>query len=253
MKQMTTHFRRTPAPCRSFCLAIVAALGWLGHGPASGATTTSPETLIGTAQGFLEFTVEDYLQRSGIEGRYEVEVNRLDPRLRLAECDSDLTASLESPATPIGRVTVRVRCDGSSPWTVFVPAQVRLFRDVLVTVRPLKRGEVVGMQDLTLLERDVGLLGQGFLTAPEQAAGKTVTRPLLADQVLTPTHLQSSRVVRKGDQVLISANSGKVSVHMNGEALGDGAEGQQVRVRNLSSQRIIKARVAGPGLVKVDL
>lgn len=40
-------------------------------------------------QGFLEFTVEDYLATGQIEGRYEIQVNQLDPRVRLAHCDKD--------------------------------------------------------------------------------------------------------------------------------------------------------------------
>jgi flagella basal body P-ring formation protein FlgA len=35
--------------------------------------------LIGVTQGFLEFTVEDYLATSQTEGRYEIQVNQLDP------------------------------------------------------------------------------------------------------------------------------------------------------------------------------
>jgi flagella basal body P-ring formation protein FlgA len=54
--------------------------------------------LIGVTQGFLEFTVEDYLATSQTEGRYEIQVNQLDPRLRMPMCDKELTASLESPA-----------------------------------------------------------------------------------------------------------------------------------------------------------
>lgn len=95
---------------------VLLGLGYLcapNHGQAQG--FTAPEVLIGSTQGFLEFKVEEYLQNSGLDARYEVQVNRVDPRLRLAECDRDLTLSQESPAQPVGRVTVRVRCEGGSP------------------------------------------------------------------------------------------------------------------------------------------
>ena len=93
----------------------------LGHNGASAEELTSPEVLIGSTQGFLEFTVEDYLQTNNIQGRYDIQINRLDPRLRLAACDRELTVALESPAQPIGRVTVSVRCEGSTPWSIYVP------------------------------------------------------------------------------------------------------------------------------------
>src|SRR5690606_10171789 len=82
--------------------------------------TTLPEQLIGATQAFLERAVSEHLERSQIQGRSDIEINRLDPRLRLPLCDKPLDVTLESPAQPIGRVTTRVRCDGSSPWTVFV-------------------------------------------------------------------------------------------------------------------------------------
>jgi flagella basal body P-ring formation protein FlgA len=214
---------------------------------------TLPEQLIGVTQGFLEFTVEDYLATSQTVGRYEIEVKQLDPRLRMPFCDKELTASLESPAQPLGRVTVRVRCEGGSPWTVFVPAQVHLFRNVVTVVRPMKRDAIVSDGDVALRERDVGLLGQGFLDSLDQAVGQKVVRPTVIDQILTPLHLQQPELVKKGDQVVIIARSGSMSVRMPGEALSDGGFNEQIRVKNLNSQRVIKANVTAPGQVEVPM
>ncbi|SED68274.1 flagella basal body P-ring formation protein FlgA [Pseudomonas costantinii] len=214
---------------------------------------TLPDLLIGVTQGFLEFTVEDYLATTQTPGRYEIQVNQLDPRLRMPMCDKELTATLESPAQPIGRVTVKVRCDGASPWTVFVPAQVKLFRDVVVVTRPLKRTGIIGFEDVTLRERDISLINQGYLTSVDQAIGQKLTRPMVTDQVITLVHLEQAEVIRKGDQVVISASSGALSVKMPGEALSNGGMSEQIRVKNLNSNRVIKARVTAPGQVEVAL
>ena len=214
---------------------------------------TLPDLLIGVTQGFLEFTVEDYLATTQTPGRYEILVNQLDPRLRMPMCDKELTATLESPAQPIGRVTVKVRCEGSSPWTVFVPAQVKLFRDVVVVSRPLKRGGIIGYEDVILRERDISLINQGYLTAVDQAVGQRLTRPMVSDQVITLVNLEQAEVIRKGDQVVISASSGGLNVKMPGEALSNGGMSEQIRVKNLNSNRVIKARVTAPGQVEVAL
>ncbi|MNJ51486.1 flagellar basal body P-ring biosynthesis protein FlgA [compost metagenome] len=250
MNTKTTFFRRLTGHLTSY----LAALCLLIPGTRLLADAfTLPEQLIGVTQGFLEFTVEDYLASSQTQGRYEIQVNTLDPRLRMPQCDRQLDANLESPAQPLGRVTVRVRCNGSSPWTVFVPAQVRLFRNVVTVVRPLKRESIVGEQDVSLRERDVGALNQGFLSDLEQAIGLKVIRPTVMDQVLTPQHLEQAEVVRKGDQVVITARSGTLSVRMPGEALSKGGLSEQIRVRNLNSKRVVKARVTGPGQVEVAM
>ena len=246
---ITTVFRRL----RGLGLALATTAALQIPAGAGAAAQTLPEHLIGATEAFLEEQVANYLQRASIGGRYEIQVNRLDSRLRMPACDQPLVASLESPAQPVGRVTVRVGCQGSSTWSLFVPAQVRLFRQVVVAQRPLARGAILEAQDIDWRERDVGTLTQGYLTEPEQALGSKLTRPVSIDQVLTPNHLERAPVVRKGDHVVISAGGASLSVRMPGEALQEGAIGEQVRVRNLSSQRIIKARISGPGQVVVDL
>ncbi|MHC8365787.1 flagellar basal body P-ring formation chaperone FlgA [Pseudomonas sp. ZT5P21] len=253
MNTEPTFFRRLTSAFRRLLCAMSAVCLFNAGSPALADAVTLPDMLIGVTQGFLEFTVEDYLATSQTEGRYEIQVNQLDPRLRMPMCDKELTASLESPAKPLGRVTVKVRCEGTSPWTVFVPAQVRLFRDVVTTTRPLRRADIVEPADVLLRERDISLINQGYLTTPDQAIGQRLTRPMVADQVITLVHLEQAEVIRKGDQVVITARSGTLSVRMPGEALSNGSMSEQIRVKNLNSTRVIKAQVTAPGQVEVSM
>jgi len=253
MNTELTFFRRLTSNARHVLCAMSAVCLFNAGSPALADAVTLPDMLIGVTQGFLEFTVEDYLATSQTEGRYEIEVKQLDPRLRMPMCDKELTASLESPAIPIGRVTVKVRCDSTSPWTVFVPAQVRLFRDVVTTTRPLRRAGYIEPGDVMLRERDISLIGQGYFTSVDQAIGQKLTRPTVANQVLTLVHLEQAEVISKGDQVVITARSGTLSVRMPGEALSNGGLREQIRVKNLNSQRVIKAQVMAPGQVEVAM
>lgn len=139
------------------------------------------------------------------------------------------------------------------PLTVFVPAQVRLFRDVVTTTRPLKRAGFIEPGDVMLRERDISLIGQGYFTSTDQTIGQKLTRPTVADQVLTLVHLEQAEVITKGDQVVITARSGTLSVRMPGEALSNGGLREQIRVKNLNSQRVIKAQVIAPGQVEVSM
>ncbi|MDP3846039.1 MAG: flagellar basal body P-ring formation chaperone FlgA [Pseudomonas sp.] len=252
MKIKPTFFRRLLAACQ-LSLVLPALLGAAYQPGSTTAEATLPEQLIGSGQQFLEQAVSDYLQRSEIQARHEIEIHQLDPRLRLPVCDKALSTALESPAQPVGRVTIKVRCEGTNPWTIFVPGQVHIYRSVLIASRPLKRATVLSETDLKLVERDVGLLNQGYLTSIEQAVDKKLTRQLLTDQVLAPAHLQQAEVIRKGDHVVITARSAGISVRMTGEALTDGALGEQIRVRNQGSGRSIRVRVTGPGQVEAPM
>jgi flagella basal body P-ring formation protein FlgA len=212
------------------------------------------DQVIGATTSFLEQEIETHLQRSARDARYEVQVNRLDNRLRLPLCpDGALRAELESPAEPVGRVTVRLSCESDVRWRLFVPAQVSLFQPVLVTTRPLSRHNVITERDVSLLERDVGLLNNAYLTDMEQVKGLRLRRQVSADTVLSPNQLEQQEVVKRGDKVVISAANTQVSVRMPGEALESGNLGSQIRVRNSRSGRVVKARISGPGQVQVAM
>lgn len=250
MKTQMTLFRH---PCKALRQAILIPIlcGLMQF--ADAASVTRPEQLIDATRDFLEQEVANYLQRSQIQARHEIEVNRLDPRLRLASCDLPLQAKLESPTQPVGRTTVRVSCTGAAPWSVFVPSQVHLFREVVVARRPLARDKIIDEADVTLAERDVSSLNQGYFTAFDQVLGNKVSRSALPDQVLPPTYISAAEIIRKGDQVVISAKNSTINVRMPGEALTDGALGTQIRIKNQRSGRTIKARVIGPGQVEVAM
>lgn len=246
-----TIFRRDSQRLRKSAAVLVAlcAIGQLAHA----STMSHSKQLIDVTEQFLEGSVVDYLSRTDIQARHEVEVSRLDPRLRLNQCDQPLTASLTSTSAPIGRVTVRVSCQGSSPWSVFVPAQVRLYRHVIVASKSLLRDTVLSESDVSIAERDVSNLSQGYLTRFDEVLGTKLTRPVQPDQVIAPNQIELAKAVRKGDHVVITARSGTISVRMPGEAMADGVPGKQIPVKNRRSGRTVKARVVAPGQVEVAM
>lgn len=211
------------------------------------------QQIIGTSTAFLEQISAQHLADNNIVGRHTVKIGRLDPRLRLPACAIPLQASLESPAQPIGRVTIRVRCDSDAPWTIFVPGHVNLYREVATALRSMSRNSIVQASDVQLSERDVSSLRQGYILDLENVIGKKLTRPIQPSQVISANALKAAAAVDKGDAVVISAHGNSMSVRMPGIALEEGAIGQQIRARNTRSQRIVHARVTAPGQVEVAM
>lgn len=214
---------------------------------------TSPDELIGAVESFLEERVQEYLLDTSLNARHETQVKAIDPRLRLAECDKPLTLIQQGDPAPIGRISIKVRCEGSSPWTVFVPAQVKLYRPVVVALQPLMRGALLDNSNVALVERDVGALSQGYLTSLETVLGAKLKRQVMSDQPLAPAYLEQAELVHKGEQVVINARTSSFSIRMQGEALADGAKDEEIRIRNLSSNRVIRGRVVDQGQVEVAL
>jgi len=208
------------------------------------------EALIGTAQRFLERQIKDYLQQSRLNGRWQITFTPIDSRLSAKSCEKPLSTSLESRA-PIGRLTVKVRCEMPA-WTLLLPAQVSVWQPVLAARYPLKRGQQVHEADFTWVERDIGALPQGWLSDSRLLQGQQLTRRLSTGQLLLSSQLKAAQLIAPGEPVQILSQSDGIRVQMKGEALSAGSLGQLIRVRNLSSGRVLRARVVAQGQVEAQ-
>lgn len=134
--------------------------------------------------------------------------------------------------------------------SVQVPVKLQLFRAVLVTTRPLQRGDGVSAGDVRSEERDIARLGYGYLDQLNDLAGRLLSRPLGVGSVLTPGAFGARQAVRPGDHVQMVARINGIEVRATGVALGGGDTGARLRVRNDSSGRAVDAMVQGPGMVE---
>lgn len=194
--------------------------------------------------------LEDYYQDSDI-ARTEIQVNSLDPRLRLTHCAQPLTMELNDPELRGGNISVHTRCAAPRPWAIYVPARVSVYRPLPVASRSLTRGHRITRADLVMEIRDTGELRQGFISHPETAIGQELRRPLAAGEAFRRGILVEPLAVTRGDHVRLQAGTGTIAVITRGTALDNGRLGEQIRVRNNQSERVVKALITGPGEVSV--
>ncbi|MEM9531333.1 MAG: flagellar basal body P-ring formation chaperone FlgA [Pseudomonadota bacterium] len=180
-----------------------------------------------------------------------VEIQAPDPRLRLAACDLPLEAFSAPGARAYGRTSVGVRCAGSAPWTVYLRARVRLWQEVLVSRDTLSRGELLTADDVIRRRVDVSQTTGGFLHHPDQVTELELRRTVAPGVVLTRNMLKSPAVIQRGDEVVLLASVGNLSVRTAGTALSTGAIGDQVTVENRNSQRRVRGVVVQAGLIRV--
>src|SRR5262245_46645342 len=138
----------------------------------------------------------------------DVEIAPLDPRLHLAACDATLSAFTPPGARRGANGSVGVRCTGSQPWKIYVSARVTSRDRVLVANRALPRNAVLTAADLTLVERDVDTLSQGYLRDAAELDGTRLRRPVAAGAVLTPSMLACVPLGRRRQPGALRAQAG---------------------------------------------
>lgn len=191
-----------------------------------------------------------------LRGQYETPGSRviaqaaaLDPRLQLAPCPVAPVPGLQEGARLMPRMNVTLRCPVPDGWTLRVPVQLQVFRQVLVMARPLQRGDGVRQDDVRSEERDITRLGYGYVSDMGEVEGRTLSRAMGAGVVLTPTALGGRMAIKAGDQVQLVSRLNGIEVRASGVALGSGDSGSRLRVRNGSSGKVIDAMVLAPGQV----
>jgi flagellar basal body P-ring formation protein FlgA len=182
--------------------------------------------------------------------RIEYSAATVDSRLTLRRCSQDLSFTPQKGNARSGRKLVKVRCDDHKPWSVFIPVKFEHWQSVVTAVRAIQRNEVINAADIVIREQKLQGINSDYLTRINDAIGTLATRPVAAGKPLSNSGLAQPKWIKRGDQVMIIANSHGVSAKMAGTAMGDGSKGQQIKVRNLSSKRIIKAKVIAPGKVQ---
>ncbi|VAX04259.1 hypothetical protein MNBD_GAMMA20-1045 [hydrothermal vent metagenome] len=184
---------------------------------------------------------------------HEIHLGRLDSRLRLGFCEIGLQAFVPAGSRLQGKLTVGVQCPGGKPWTVYIPANIRVFGDVLTTSRPISRGDAITRADIISRRQEISTLSHGYYRQTEEIIGKLAMRSLPAGTPLTPRMLKARLLVRRGDDVTILANTGFLQVRSKGKALQNAAQGERITVRNTRSKRIIEGIAIKAGTVQVHM
>jgi flagellar basal body P-ring formation protein FlgA len=228
--------------CLSFCMLPLLLLPPL---MARGGDIQPVDSIIEAAEAHV-------LERFPVtEGQVQVQGGRLDPRLRLPLCDQPLDTFAATPAAAGGNTSVGVRCDGERRWSIYVPVRVSHSREVVVLIHSVARDQTLSENDVSTMFAEVGQLGAGFFTREEEVIGQRMRRSAAAGTILSPVLVDRPPMIARGDRVTLVSGHRGIAVRAPGEALSNGHLGERLRVRNLSSGKVVEGMVRGSGHVEV--
>ncbi len=186
-------------------------------------------------------------------GNPQVVTGNLDPRLRLQQCSSPLTAFNNSKKFGLGSQVIGVKCRSDTPWTVYVPVTIKLYRTVVVAARPLNANRLISSSDIKLAQIDISTVRKAYFKEAKLVIGQQIKYPVVAGAVLNANNVRPQKIVRRGETITLIAEAGSMQVRMTGMALSDAVLGERIRVENSSSKRIVEGVVDAPGQVKISM
>jgi flagella basal body P-ring formation protein FlgA len=199
--------------------------------------------------------VRQYLQNRTTEQGFldtSIEVGRIDNRLKLAKCDSEPEVIFGNNRLP-GNVSLAVRCNTGKPWKIYIQATVNAYKMIYVARAPIARGAIFTSSDLLKEKHNITSLNGNYVTDINSLKGHVAKRNVRKGEIIKPFLAVKSKLIKRGEQVTIIAETGGIKVRMMGKAMNDASAGEQVRVKNNNSKRIIEGTAVNRGIVKINL
>jgi flagella basal body P-ring formation protein FlgA len=127
-----------------------------------------------------------------------------------------------------------------------------LYQTIAVPNRDIKKGELISEDDLSYISVYSSQVQNSTIVRKEDVKDKEAKLNLKAGKILQNTQFKDKPLVRAGGKVTLEYANKNISLKASGVALGDGARGEKIRVRNSSSNKIVNGIVQERGVVKVE-
>ena len=219
----------------------------------TGVTLSAPAQTLVTSQSHedIKSGIEQFLhtrQPSNLI-RVQIEVGKIDPRLKLATCDR-LDHFLPPNSREWGKITVGVRCLAPRAWTLYVATTVRAFGDYVSTTKALAAGQQISASDLQIAKGEISSFAPGLVTQIEKAVGQTLLTSQAAGVSLHQTMFKLIPLIQSGQAVKIFTQGAGFIATNDGIAINNAAQGQLAKARTSTGQ-IISGYATAEGKLEV--
>lgn len=199
----------------------------------------------------VEIAIQDALERSGRDSKL-LSVTYNEPAHVLPGLMA-MDVSLSNGKRP-GELRAMISAEvvGSKAVRFTVPALIEEWTEVPVAKRPLYRGAVVGHEDIMMARLSTAEIPSDAARDSMNIVGFETSRPINYGEVFRKNKLDIPPVIKKGEKIVLRYQSKFLQATATGVAMEDGAVGQNIKVRNNASRKIVGGKVLEPGLVGVS-
>ena len=114
--------------------------------------------------------------------------------------------------------------------------------EVLILKNSKLKGDRIEETDL-ILSKKKAILSKGAFSDLESVLGKRLIKSLQKGATLKTNHLKPDWLVHKNQKIIIEHKIGEIYVKMEAIALSNGAKGDRILVKNVSSKKIVEGFV----------
>jgi len=265
------------AAAKAAALCLMLALGLI-----QAVAQTTGETALSQDNLFKE--VGNWMQQTQQLSAGQFDFVPLDSRVKVQPCDRPLVMDLPFAS----KETVRVRCLGASSWQLYLRANIKPSpaktgaaappnspavaaapasvaatapkntsnaatprRKVVIGTQFLRAGTVLSASMLEETEQAAAGMDNSLFGSLKDLENAEVVRDIAAGTALRSSDVRRALMVKQGQLVMLTISQGSsFAIVARVEALQDGRLGDQIRLKNPESGRLLSGVVTGPNAAR---
>lgn len=204
----------------------------------------------------IQTLVSDYITQNLLAGLPDARVKdiRVAGEIELPDGRITYTVHPAHNAEAMGKIQFTINFDVNGKFfkRTWATATVEVISDVVVTKKPLGRYKPITEDDIEVQKMDLANLPSDVIQDPDAVLGKRAKRAIGAQTVLRPNLIEFPPVVKRGDVVVIVAETDGLKITALGEVRKKGRIGERIPVINYDSKKILYAQVVDANTVKVE-
>ncbi|MDA9163457.1 flagellar basal body P-ring formation chaperone FlgA [Rickettsiaceae bacterium] len=120
-----------------------------------------------------------------------------------------------------------------------------------IAAKYIKFGEVIMAEDLTTKKVNLTSMKRGYATEEAEVVGMQAKKYIAVGNMFKLNELSNPPVIKTNDPVNIIYSSGAISLKTIGVAMGTGAVGDTIKIKNSSSGAILLGQIINNNTVRV--
>jgi flagella basal body P-ring formation protein FlgA len=200
--------------------------------------------------------VESQLRAAGVQGKLKIELAEPLKSIHLpADSKGEFAIhNLRYNARSGHFEGVVAATAGSGTHTVPISGRVSELIELPVLARSIARGEIVRARDIEMrtFPRSAATTND-VITKRKAVIGQAARRAMRKDLPLRASSFEPPILVKRGSIATMEIETAYMRVTARGRALDTGAKGDTVRLRNVSSKKLVEGTVVGAGRVVVKI
>ena len=149
------------------------------------------------------------------------------------------------------QLIVRISIDEKQYLKMPVFFTIRTYEDIVVPNKKIDRHDILAMDDLVIKRMETTKLTEVTFDTREDLLGKRAIRPILPNIPITAEMIDNPPLIKKGDFIRVSVQSGNLNIVTKGVAKEDGYAGKVIKIKNIDSNKELYGKVEDSTSVKI--